>query len=487
MTAARTPARLIKARVAVVGGGLSGLATAYRLRRLLGPAAEIMVMEQSTRLGGALRTELLAGVGYDVGAEAFLVRRPEAAALVAELGLAGEVVHPSPAAPTVRAGGRTVPLPSGTLLGLPASATSVTKVLSAAGLARLAAEPELPLRWEPGQDASVGELLRRRAGDEVIDRLVNPLLGGVYAGRADALGLRPTMPTLAAALDDGAPSLLAAAQRALPPPAAAPVPVFGTLRGGLSRLVDALADAAAIEARLGAPVRGLARRAAGWRVETGSAAAPRAHDVDAVVLAVPPPGLRRLLADVAPAAAAAAAGIELASSVVVGLALPAAAAEALPASSGVLVASGEPLTVKAFTYSTRKWAHARGEGVLLRGSLGRVGEASALRRDDAELLRAVRADLAALTGITAEPVDTVVARWGGGLPQYAVGHLDRVAAIERAVHALPGLAVAGAALHGVGIAACVATADAAARRVAEHLAGQSGARMEAWPVSTTRS
>lgn len=476
------------ARVAVVGGGVSGLAAAYRLRRLLGPAAEITVMEKSTRLGGALRTEALAGVGYDVGAEAFLVRRPEAVALVAELGLGGEVVHPSSAEPTVRAGGRTVPLPSGTLLGLPASATSVTEVLSPAGLARLAAEPELPLRWEPGQDASVGELLRRRAGDEVVDRLVDPLLGGVYAGRADGLGLRPTMPMLAAALDDGAPSLLAAARRALPTPAAAPVPVFGTLRGGLSRLVDTMADAAAIELRLGAPVRGLARRAAGWRVEIGSAGAPRAHDVDAVVLAVPPPGLRRLLADVSPAAAAAAAGIELASSVVVGLALPAAAAEALSASSGVLVAAGELAVVKAFTYSTRKWALARGEGVLLlRASLGRAGEASALRRDDSELVRAVRNDLAALTGVTAEPVDTVVARWGGGLPQYAVGHRDRVAAIERAVHASPGLAVAGAALHGVGIAACIATADAAAHRVAEHLAGRRGATMGAWPVSTTPS
>jgi oxygen-dependent protoporphyrinogen oxidase len=137
----------------------------------------------------------------------------------------------------------------------------------------------------------------------------------------------------------------------------------------------------------------------------------------------------------------------------------------------VLVASGEPLAVKAFTFSGRKWAHAGSERMLLiRGSLGRHGEAHVLQRDDAELVDAVRADLAELTGITAEPLDTVVARWGGGLPQYAPGHLDAVATLERAVDAEPGLAVAGALLRGVGLPACIASADAAARRLVEHLA-----------------
>ncbi|MGH4010002.1 MAG: FAD-dependent oxidoreductase, partial [Pseudonocardiaceae bacterium] len=169
-------------------------------------------------------------------------------------------------------------------------------------------------------------------------------------------------------------------------------------------------------------------------------------------------------------ASAAAGRIEVASSAVVGLALPLAAAQALPEASGVLVASGEQLSVKAFTFSGRKWAHASSHEVLLiRGSLGRHGEARVLQRDDAELVDAVRADLAALTGITAAPVDTVVARWGGGLPQYAPGHLDAVAALEREVEGAPGLAVAGATLHGVGVPACIGTADAAARRIAAYL------------------
>ncbi|MGH3826263.1 MAG: protoporphyrinogen oxidase, partial [Pseudonocardiaceae bacterium] len=424
-------------RVAVVGGGISGLAAAHRLRTLLGPATEIVLVEGSRRLGGALRTVELGGVALDVGAEAFLVRRPEALRLVEELGLGGQLRHPTSAAPTVRAAGRTAALPTRTVLGLPGAATDVAGLLSAPGVARVAAEPAIPLRWEPGQDAAVGMLLRARAGDELVDRLVDPLLGGVYAGRADALGLRATLPAVATALDRGAGSLLAATSAALPPrraPGGVPPPVFGTLRGGLSALVDALAAAAAVRPRLGLPVCGLARSSGGWRLRLGSATAAEQLDVDAVLLAVPAPALRRLLADPLPVASAAAGRVEVASCAVVGLALPLAAARALPEASGVLVAASEPLAVKAFTFSGRKWAHASSDEVLLvRASLGRHGEAQVLRCDDAELIAAVRADLAALTGITAAPVDAVVARWGGALPQYAPGHLDAVAALERDV------------------------------------------------------
>ena len=452
---------------------MTGLAAAYRLRVLLGPTAEIVLLEGSRRLGGALRTVELGGAALDVGAEAFLVRRPEASALVEELGLSAELTHPTRAKPAVRAGGRTVRLPTRTVLGLPGAAADVAAVLSAPAVRRLAAEPSTPLHWVPGQDTAVGVLLRERVGDELVDRLVEPLLGGVYAGRADALGLRATMPAVAAALDRGAGSLLAAADAVLPSPSqpgAARPPVFATLRGGLGDLVEALVRASGAEVRLGLPVRGLTRTRGGWRLERGSAAQPEHLDVDAVLLAVPAPALRRLLAGSVPIGATAAGRVEVASSVVVGLALPAAGAQRLPEASGALVAAGEPMSVKAFTFSGRKWAQAATPEVLLvRGSLGRHGEATMLQREDAELVELVRADLATLTGITAEPVDTVVARWGGGLPQYAPGHLDAVDALERAVAAQPGLAVAGALLHGLGLPACIGTADAAARRLAGYL------------------
>ena len=465
-------------RVAVVGGGISGLAAAHRLRTLLGPAARITVLEQRDRVGGVLHTVDLAGAPFDVGAEAFLVRRPEVPALLAELGLADALVHPTPAAASIRAAGRTGPLPPGTLMGVPTSAARLDGLLSPAGLAAVAAEPQRPLSWEPGGDVALGALLRSRMGDEVADRLADPLLGGVYAGRVDALGVRATVPALAAALDEGAPSLTAAADRAAggarAPSASRDVsgdsarpcgPVFGAVRGGYRVLLDALVRAAAPEVRLSATVRELHRTEGGWRLVLGPTTAPEALDVDAVVLAVPAPAAARLLASAAPVAAKAAGEIELASSVVVALAYRAEDAASLPPTSGVLVAADEPLSVKAFTHSSTKWAHlADGGLVRLRASLGRFGEATTLQVDDAELVARARADLATLTGITAAPVATHVQRWGGGLPQYGVGHLERVRAIEEGLPA--GLAVAGAALHGVGVPACIATGRTAAERVA---------------------
>ncbi|MFI9817908.1 protoporphyrinogen oxidase [Saccharothrix variisporea] len=465
--------------VAVVGGGISGLAAAHRLRCLLGPQARITVLEQADRLGGKLRTAEVGGRRYDVGAEAFLHRRPEARELVAELGLGEQVVHPTRSPSAIRAAGELRSVPAHTLMGVPASVEAVRQVLSPAGLKRVEDEPTLPPIRLDGGDVSVGALLRARFGPEVPDRLVGPLLGGVYAGRADGLGLRATMPQLATALDSGVGSLLAAAATTMPAPPqphTTPAPVFGTLSAGLSTLVDGLVAASAAEVRLGLPVRAVIRREHDWRLEIGTPTNPEVLDVDGVVLAVPAPSARKLLADVAPAASKEYAKVELASMAVVALALP--PGTELPDRSGTLLAEGErhadgtPFSAKAFTYSSRKWSHLAGEPVLVRGSVGRHGDVGVLQRDDEDLVRAVRDDLRELTGITATPIDTLVTRWGGGLPQYGVGHLDVVRGIEDAVAEVPGLAVAGATLHGVGIPACIATGDAAAARVAAHVLGR---------------
>ena len=477
-------------RVVVVGGGVSGLAAAHRLRTRLGDGAAITVLESARVLGGKLAAVDLAGVRVDVGAEAFLARRPEAAARLTELGLADEIVHPSAASSAIRAGGVSHAMPRRTVMGVPADPPAVAELLSPAGRAALEAEDARgPLHW--AGDDSVGGLVRARFGDEVAERLVDPLLGGVYSGRADALGVRATVPALADALDRGAESLRAAAAAALvaapaaAPPASspahptAPAPVFGTLRSGLADLPVALAVAARAEVRLARTVTGLSRTPGGWRVTASGPAGEEVHDADAVVLAVPAPGLRRLLADVAPDAARAAAGIELASSAVVALAVP--PDTDLGTRSGVLIGSGErrpdgtPWTIKAVTVSSVKWPHLATDAArVLRASVGRFGDTESLNRDDDELVAAVRSDLAALLGLEAEPLETVVARWGGGLPQYGVGHGDRVAAIERGVAAVPGLAVAGAALHGVGVPACLGTGDAAAAAVVEHLRSRAG-------------
>lgn len=481
-------------RVAVVGGGIAGLTVAHRLRGLLGERVRVTVLEQSGRLGGKLRTEQLAGAPVDVGAEAFVTRRTEGMELVTELGLDEDLRHPQRVGPTIHAGGATRPLPARTLLGVPADPAILREVLSAEGFAKAMAEPDLPpLRPDgPEWDAPVAGLVAERLGTEVVDRLVEPLLGGVYAGRAADLGVRATMQPLVDALERGAGSLTAAAARTLgpaPQPGQTRPPVFGTLTGGMAALVDRLAGSSGAELRLGVTVRGLRRLPEGWRLELGSAASPEYLDADAVVLAVPAPAARKLLAEEVPAAAAAYGGIEVSSMAVIALALPAEAE--LPQASGVLLAVGErhrdgtPFTAKAFTFSSRKWGHFAERGVLLRASVGRFGETATLQREDAELIAAVRADLAELTGLRAEPVDAVVRRWGGGLPQYAVGHTAEVARIEAAVAEVPGLAVAGASLHGVGIPACIATGQAAATRVATHLAvarRPSSASMGTWPA-----
>ncbi|MFC8529495.1 protoporphyrinogen oxidase [Nocardia sp. NPDC057227] len=446
-------------RIAVAGGGISGLVAAFRLRELLGAAARITVLEASPRVGGVLHTGELAGGPVDLGAEAFVGRRPEVPALLAELGLAEQLVTPSGLRPLVWAGGRAHALPERTLMGIPSGAETLDGLVDAATLEWVRTEPERPLAWRPGGDIDVYSLVAERFGAQVAERSVDPLLGGVYAGSSRSIGVRAALPTLAAALDRGAASLTAAVSSALPPPSSAPV--FGGLREGYRVLLDALAARADADIRTGVAVRELARSGDGWVLDP-------IGEVDAVVLATPAPVTARLLAPVAPEASVAAGAIELSSSVVVALALP--GSTALPENSGVLIGTGEGLRAKAFTLSSRKWPHlaARG-GAPVRGSFGRFGDPSPLSWTDEELVAAAVADLQTVTGVFVVPDGVAVQRWPGGLAQYAPGHTERIAALESGIADLPGLAVAGAYLHGVGVPACVASGTAAAIRAASVL------------------
>lgn len=440
----------------MVGGGISGMAAAYRLRVLLGAEADILVLDRAERVGGILYTGEVAGEPLDLGAEAFVGRRPEVPELLREVGLETQLVTPAGLRPLLWSGGVTHPLPERTLMGIPADAESMRGLVDAETVERIATEPRRPLAWEPGADIDVYRLIADRFGAQVAERSVDPLLGGVYAGSSRSIGIRAALPTLAAALDDGAPSLTHAVSVALPPPSDAPV--FGGLRDGYQVLLEALAARSGAKFVTATPATRLARGLRGWVVDPIGA-------VDAVVLATPAPVSARLLGTVAPNAAAALAGIELSSSVVVALALP--RDTALPHNSGILVATGESLRAKAFTLSSRKWTHlAQRETALVRASFGKFGDDSTLSWSDADLIAAAAEDLATVTGVAIEPVAAVVQRWRGGLAQYAPGHTDRVAAIESAVSSLDGLALAGAYLHGVGVPACVASGNAAAERIA---------------------
>jgi len=445
----------VRLTYAVVGGGISGLVAAYRLRMAAGPEASITVFDPADRLGGVLRTERIGNQAVDVGAEAFVARRPEVPALLAELGLTARQVGTTGARPLIFSGGRLHPMPEGTLQGIPAHASALVGLVDQATVAHVGAEAARPFSWRPGADPTVSALVGDRFGAQVVARSVDPLLAGVYAGSATTIGLRSALPTLAAALDRGAASLTAAVRAALPPPLAGSV--FGAVDGGYRVLLDELVRRAHVHwAHVG--VERVERAAAGWTVvdDEGSG-----WPADAVVLAVPAPRLARIVEGVAPRTAAAARRIQVASSALVVLALP--GGTPLPARSGVLVASGERLHAKAMTLTSRKWG-GRGNVELVRLSFGRFGDDLARSVGDEDLLKWAGEDLATVFGVEVGPVDCHVQRWLDAMPQYGPGHGDLVAELRAG---LPeGLAVAGGYLDGIGVPACVASGTRAAAALA---------------------
>jgi oxygen-dependent protoporphyrinogen oxidase len=448
-------------RIVVVGGGISGLAAAHRL---VERGAEVVLVEQAARLGGKIHTAEVAGGPVDLGAEAFAMRDPQgrpsaAIELVNAVGLADSLVYPTIGKAALAVGGRLRPLPAGTFMGVPGDLDALDGVATAA--ADRDHDGGRPLLG-PDEDAAVGALVRRRLGDEVADRLVDPMLGGVYAGRANDLSLATTMPALAATCRHEH-TLTGAVRAVLAARPAQGGPIFGTIVGGVGRLVSAVAQRlGGVDVRLGLPVRSVTPAGAGWQVTVGSTREPQTISADAVILATPAAPAARLLSDIEPGAAELVGTLDYASVALVTLALP---ELDLPELSGLLVPATEGYAVKAATFFDRKWAHLRRPGVtLVRASLGRYGDEGVLQRDDAGLAALAHADLGALLGRPLPPpVQTRVQRWGGALPQYTPGHLDRVATARSRLPRT--VTVAGAAYDGVGVPACVRSGWTAADRV----------------------
>lgn len=480
--------------VAVVGGGIAGLAAALEVLDAL-PDVDVTVLEAGDRFGGKLRTDAVAGLLVDVGAESLLAVRPEAVGLARRVGLEDDdLVTPATTSATLWSRGVLRPLPQGTLMGVPTDPESARGVLSDDEVAR-AADPQ---PWPGGavhDDVSVGEYVSHVMGRAVVDRLVEPLLGGVYAGHADRLSLRATMPALWQRAAAGDPPTAAPPVRPPGPdaPAAAPRQPFAGIRGGIGRLPVEVADtlrARGALLRTGAVVRGLERAGSRWRLVVGSAADPVAVEADAVVLALPPAPTARLLADLAPAASRLLGEVETASMAVVTLAVRREGLPELPG-SGFLVPPVDGRSIKASTFSANKWAWVgalSSDVVHLRASLGRAGEEAVLQRDDADLVTLAVAEVGEALGAPLSPVvDHHVQRWGGALPQYAVGHVERVANVRGDVARLAGVEVAGATYDGVGVPSVIASATTAARAVVAHLtSAAAGAASTAAPRGESR-
>jgi oxygen-dependent protoporphyrinogen oxidase len=461
--------------VVVVGGGITGLTAAFRLT---GAGVAVTVIEPD-RLGGKIQTSAFAGRNVDEGADNFLLRVPWALALCRELGLAGELVSPVERSAQVFVEGDRHPIPAGHVLGVPTDldALAASGLVSAAGLARARQDLELPADpADPsmtGDDVALGPYLRRRLGDEVVDRLIDPLLGGINAGDTTTMSLAAVVPQLDAAARSGDPSLIRSclAQKtsaAIAEPAGAEAPpVFAAPEGGMARLIDALIGLVpAAELLVGRRVVSLEPRTAehGPRVtlDDGAVLAP-----DAVVLAVPAHVAAPLLADVAPEAATVVSAIEHSSVAMLTLAFDRPDLGDVSGASGCLVPRDQGTVMSAASFATSKWAQLRDperDDVILRVSAGRVGDDRQLDLDDDALLAAILADLDRVVGVRGAPTEVRIGRWTASLPQYAPGHLARIDAVEAAL-AGTGVVAAGMWLRGVGIPASIRSADLAVEQI----------------------
>jgi protoporphyrinogen/coproporphyrinogen III oxidase len=454
----------VSPRVAIVGGGVSGLAAAHRLVGAE-PTIDVMVVEATERLGGKLATGRVGDLVLPTGADSFVARKPWAVDLCRELGLT-DLVAPAATAAWLWTQIGLVPYATGTAFGIPADVGGVFRWpgLSVAGRRRALLDLVKRRRKTDG-DETLGSLLRRRLGDEATDRAIGPLLAGLHAGDVDSLSVQATFPELQG-WERTQGSLVRGAQAALRPARSGANlgPMFLRPRDGVEALPRALAAALGGRIRTGAPAVRLVRQAAAWRL---TIAEGEPLDVDAVVLSTPAEPARQLLAPVARTAADELDAIPSVSTAVVLMVSPSGSADALPDGTGFVVPRGKaPMT--ACTWLSRKWPDPSfGTRAVTRCFVGAAGEEDVLDAGDAEIVEACARHLAALLPLPAEPEAAAVVRWPRSMPQYQLGHRERVARIRE--HLPPGIFVTGQAFDGVGVADCIRTANETAAAVGVYL------------------
>ncbi len=457
-------------RVVVVGGGVSGLVTAYLLARDGGPGVDVVLLEASERLGGKILTQDVAGHPVDMGPDALLVRLPAMRALLEDLDLTGAIVAPGASGAFIWSRARLRPLPPSTLFGIPQKLLPLLRsgLLSPLGVARAALDLVLP-RTRTSDDPSVGELVRPRFGAQVFERLVDPMLGGVHAGRADELSAQSSVPEIAALARRSRSIYLGS--RSMRRGSTASGPALVTLEGGLTRLVETLVGRLdGCDVRLGAQVTGLRRDGAARDADALDGGGPGGYVVelaggeelaaDTVVLATPAYVAADLLARVAPDAAVAAREVPYADVASLTLVYPRDAVTHGLDGTGFLVPPEEGLLLVGCSWLPAKWPHLTDpSSVLIRAMVGRHGDDRFASMDDDTLVAQVHRELVQTMGMSAAPTSAHVQRWPRAMPQYTVGHRRRLERIDHALTDVPGIQVTGAAFGGVGIASCVARAQ----------------------------
>lgn len=477
---------LLPKQVAIVGGGITGLATAFALQERAAEAGlplRCTVIEAARDWGGKIVTHRVGDLLIEAGPDSFLSQKPWGLELCAKLGLSDHVVNTNEQNKQtfVYSRGRLRELPEGLVMIVPTKLGPVLRsgLLSWPGLVRMALDLVLPAR-RSDEDESLASFFRRRLGREAFERLIEPLMAGIYAGDAEQMSLRATFPRFAelerrhGGLIRGILAARQAAGRAGVQSGQART-MFVTLRDGLGELIRGLVTriekggaTLACEQRVEA-IRVRSGKPGLWTydvlIEGGSAVS-----ADALVLATPAFISADLVRPLSPSAAEWLARIPYASTATVSLAYDAAQVSRVVRGFGFVVPRVEGRDLLAATWSSLKWPHrAPPEQTLVRCYLGGVGREQTLEAEDATMIRRVREALSQITGLAAEPIYGEVHRWSQGMPQYVLGHLDRVTAITTALSAYPGLFLAGAAYRGVGIPDCIRDGTETAQAVVRHL------------------
>ena len=459
-------------RAVVIGGGISGMTAAYRLAASDTPL-DITLLERGPRLGGKIKTTRFAGADIDEAADAFLTRVPWAIELCTELGLDDRFISPAAGNAYLVSRGKLRPIPDKTVLGVPTSlrALMASRVVSPLAMARAGLDLVKPDNW-PGEDESVAELVSRRLGPEIAERLVDPLVSGIMASDTRNLSAQIVTPQLAEAARKNR-SLIKAlrSQRAAAAANAPNQPVFYSFEGGIGVLVDRLARALQdVDIRLSTAANSLDRSEdGGYVVQTDGGPI----EADVVVLATPARAAAQLAGPHAPVADAVLGSVEYASVSLVAIAMDASSVSHPLDGSGFLVPHAEQMLMTACSWGHRKWPHWNPDGdkVIFRVSAGRFGDDRAMHLDDDELVETLLGELAGLLDIDGTVLEWRVSRWPDSFPQYPPGHSAEVTRAEAdlAKH-LPGVVLCGASYRGVGIPACIRSGNEAAAHAIDHLA-----------------
>lgn len=445
--------------VAIIGGGITGIAAALEATNY---DANVHLFEASPKFGGKIAETEVDGKLIPTAPDAFLARRPEMIELAELLGLNSVATTPAAGSPRIYRNGQLYSLPPN-VLGIPATADLSPGLLSAEGIAEMSQDLDAPASTYD-DDESAGTLVRRRLGDEALEYLVDPLLGGINAGDSDQLSIVSGVPALAA-LRSRCPSLIESAAKTLEGAKAKPGPVFQSVTGGLNRLVDTainqLVDAG-VTLHLGSPAT-LRQDAGQWHVESKTSETVRCDDV---IVTTPAHVTSQLLQDVSRDAAHALLEIDYSSVALTILILPAGTIDIDPSISGVLVPRQCGLHITAVSFASHKWPElASGGEQILRVSVGRRTHTSWQELSDSELADQIRADLSEIFGTAIAVGPTHVARWMRSLPQYDVGHRDKIRAIDTATNPFGGLVLTGAWRDGLGLPACAGAGKVAAQQL----------------------